>query len=68
MTLDPRAAVRIHVRAVLFTVAAVLLVAALVREKAHSDHDVYESGVPFVAPVVAPVPAGYFHAARAGSR
>jgi NADH-quinone oxidoreductase subunit A len=61
--MDPALAVLIHAVAAIATVAAVLLVSALLRDKSINDAGIYESGAPSAAAVVAPVPARYFQIA-----
>jgi NADH-quinone oxidoreductase subunit A len=63
--LDPRLSLAVHGVAALATVAAVLVVAALVRDRRDSatDFGIYESGAPMREAAVAPVPTQYFQIA-----
>ena len=64
-TLDPRTTLALHALAAIATVAAVLGIAALLRDKGGTGEafGIYESGAPAARVAVAPVPAAYFQIA-----
>jgi len=63
--LDPRVALAIHALAATATVAAVLVLAALLRDRRGPGpgSDIYESGAPVSGPGLAPTPTAYFQVA-----
>jgi NADH-quinone oxidoreductase subunit A len=63
--LDPRLSLAIHAVAAAVTVAAILVVAAFLRDKNTSmqGFGIYESGAPATGAAVAPVPTAYFQVA-----
>ena len=58
--IDPRAALLLHIAVAAVFVAAILLVAALLRERSTPGFGVYESGAPPGAAMTTPLAAPYF--------
>lgn len=59
-TLDPRAALAIHLAIVAFVMVAILVVAGMLREQGRSGFGVYESGAPPGPPVWGRIATQYF--------
>ncbi|PTE21655.1 NADH-quinone oxidoreductase subunit A [Cereibacter changlensis] len=59
-SLDPRAALALHVMLVIATVAAILLVAGALREPSRDGFGTYESGAPSGQPLRGHLAAQYF--------
>ncbi|WP_444666235.1 NADH-quinone oxidoreductase subunit A [Cereibacter changlensis] len=59
-SLDPRAALALHVLLVIATVAAILLVAGALREPSRDGFGTYESGAPSGQPLRGHLAAQYF--------